>query len=347
MEWLREQLKSDKYKPGSRFCSETDLQQKFGYSRQTIRKAFQVLEEEKLIVRARGKGTFVADTVNAAPAKTNVIGVMLSHVDEYLFPITISTIESVVSKAGYSLHLMLTHKSTAIETRCLRELVDKQVDGIIVEPTQSGYPTVNCGLYSEIKGSGLPMVFINSKYPEIRVPVVCMDDFEAGRLVANELVLMGHKRIAGIFFVDDYQAFRRYAGFRSCLSDSGLFDDRYVLWMTFMELNDLHVQKERLLARLKDCTALVCYNDYAADKIVVYLLKIGVRVPSDLSIISIDNAARAQTCPVPLTSLVIPIEQIAGTAARNVIFMITNPGFNPAKEIKPTTIVTRESVARI
>ena len=57
---LRERLDSGVLAPGERLPSETELCQKYGVSRITVRQAMQGLEQEGLIRRTRGKGTVVA-----------------------------------------------------------------------------------------------------------------------------------------------------------------------------------------------------------------------------------------------------------------------------------------------
>ena len=52
-------INSGKYPPGYRFPSEPALAKEFGVSRITLRGAFKHLEENRLIVRLHGKGTFV------------------------------------------------------------------------------------------------------------------------------------------------------------------------------------------------------------------------------------------------------------------------------------------------
>jgi GntR family transcriptional regulator len=56
---LRERILAGVWQPGARLAPERDLCQKLGLSRITIRRALHILEEEGLIIRQQGRGTFV------------------------------------------------------------------------------------------------------------------------------------------------------------------------------------------------------------------------------------------------------------------------------------------------
>ena len=58
--WAHTLITSGVIKNMDKFPSETSLQKKFGYSRQTVRTALQQLEEEGMITRVRGSGTYVS-----------------------------------------------------------------------------------------------------------------------------------------------------------------------------------------------------------------------------------------------------------------------------------------------
>jgi GntR family transcriptional regulator len=60
MRELKEQIISGNFSPGGRLPSEIDLTQRFKASRVVIRQALRILEEQALIVRVKGSGTFVA-----------------------------------------------------------------------------------------------------------------------------------------------------------------------------------------------------------------------------------------------------------------------------------------------
>lgn len=60
------------YKPGERLPSDRDLSEEFGHNRHTVRRALDILENDKRIVRHRGKGTYVAHTTPLSDKRTSL-----------------------------------------------------------------------------------------------------------------------------------------------------------------------------------------------------------------------------------------------------------------------------------
>ena len=69
IDFLLEDIKSGQYSPGSKLPSEDQLAREFSVSRVTLREALRVLEDDGVIVRRHGSGTFVLDK-RAVPIQT-------------------------------------------------------------------------------------------------------------------------------------------------------------------------------------------------------------------------------------------------------------------------------------
>ncbi|MGF1670851.1 MAG: GntR family transcriptional regulator [Balneolaceae bacterium] len=60
-DWLRKQIEKNLFLPNEKLPSESDLSEKFNVSRVTVRRALQTLENEQVIYRCQGIGSFVSD----------------------------------------------------------------------------------------------------------------------------------------------------------------------------------------------------------------------------------------------------------------------------------------------
>jgi GntR family transcriptional regulator len=61
-EVLKERIESGRWQPGNAMPSEPELARGFGVSRVVVRQALAILEDDRQIVRIKGRGTFVAQT---------------------------------------------------------------------------------------------------------------------------------------------------------------------------------------------------------------------------------------------------------------------------------------------
>ncbi|TDE60378.1 GntR family transcriptional regulator [Nonomuraea mesophila] len=58
---LRARIKSGEFQPGRKVPSQTELEDMTGLSRNTVKKALDVLKVEGLLITAPGRGLFVAE----------------------------------------------------------------------------------------------------------------------------------------------------------------------------------------------------------------------------------------------------------------------------------------------
>ena len=345
--WVKGKIANDELKYGEKLYSENELSSMFSISRQTVRQAINILNQEKYTESKQGSGTYIIYNARAQRQPNMIIGVVTTYVGAYIFPNIIRGIETVLTANDYSMQLAFTHNKVQNENRVLRSMLEKGVDGMIVEPTQSGLPNPNIELYNEIQRQGIPILFINSFYPNIKIPHVAMNDHAVGFLATQYLIQAGHKRIAGIFKSDDNQGHLRYAGYMEALLKADVeIHDENVLWYSTEDLADSSLDEKRILRRIKDCTGLFCYNDEVAHVIVDLLKNNQIFVPRDVSIVSVDNSDLASICEVPLTSIAHPKDLLGETAAQNMINLIHDRLFHATVEFEPR-IVERDSVRRI
>lgn len=314
---LRNDIHNGLYTSGQRLPSENELVTLTGYSRQTVRQAMEVLEREGLTDRVRGSGTYVKNT---APLKerTHNIAILTTYIGEYIFPTILHGIDHVLAKNGYTSLLAATRNRVDNERRVLKELLEKPIDGMIVEGTKTALPNPNIDLYEQFSQKGIPIVFFNGFYPDLVDPVyVVADDRAGGRMACELLLKKGHRRIAGFFKSDDIQGHRRYAGYAETLLNAGLsVEDDHVMWFVTENRDNLIEATARHI--LSGCTAAVCYNDEVALRV--------IRTMGDdiknIELSSLDHSTIAELSAVPFTSLSHPTEKLGRLAAEKLLHIL-------------------------
>ncbi|EST52496.1 GntR family transcriptional regulator [Brevibacillus panacihumi W25] len=131
MDKIKSDIESGKLRPGERLPSEAELSKQLGVSRATLREALRLLEEEKIVIRRHGVGTFI----NSKPVFSGGIGELFSVTD---------AIERQGYKAG-TMILKTAFEESGEEER--KRLSLKQGEGVLMIErirTADGLPVVYC-----------------------------------------------------------------------------------------------------------------------------------------------------------------------------------------------------------
>lgn len=343
--WIQSKIESRELLPGTKIYSEHELSTMFHLSRQTIRHAIGLLEEKGVIIRVKGSGTFVHPILGSTMSGKKRVALVTTYVDGYIFPKTIQGIVHVMSEKGYTVQISFTNNKIEKEREILRDLIEKdEVTGVIMEPVKSGLPNPNLDLYHEIRRLHIPVLFINSYYPEIEIPHVSLNDTMIAKKATDYFIRAGHHKIGAIFKSDDGQGHLRYRGYFHALKRARIaMEDSSVIWIDTYDMKKLSCMKDYIISRLSSCTAVLCYNDEIAFELIQIFKEANIRVPEDISIIGIDGSELAMQCVPKIATIPHPMEELGKRAANNLIEMMRNPLFDGTYEFD-SEIIEQESV---
>jgi hypothetical protein len=324
--WGRTIIISGILKYGDKFPSENILQKKFAYSRQTVRAALNLLENEGLITRTRGSGTYVSYKIVKTDENTKTIGLMLSYFADYLFPQIYQGIESVMLEHNIKIDVAVTKNNLNNEAMYLERFHNTNVSGIIIEGTKTSFPNPNINLYEKLRKKNIPIIFIHNHYENLGFDSIEMADEKCSYALTKKLLDSGHKKISGIFKYDDIQGIKRYKGFIQCMTDNHIpIDNECISWYSTEDF-DFKFSKTSLnsfLKRSKDCTALITYNDEVAYKYIEFLTSKNIYVPKDISIVSFDDA-RLISSEQKIFSAIHPKHELGRLAAKTLLKMLND-----------------------
>lgn len=346
-DWIKAQIDRRELCPGDRIYSENELMQIFSVSRQTVRHAISRLELDRLVVRRRGSGTYISGSPGFAGqgGHSRQLAVVTTYIDEYIFPKIIKAIEKEVSGEGYSIQVASTRNSIETERIILSRLAGENlISGLIVESVRSALPNPNIYLYKELIRQQIPVVFLNSYYPDLQAPHVSMNDRQAGKRAARFLIEKGHTQLGAVFKGDDGQGHLRYLGFIEAMLEAGIeIREEDILWITTGYEKELADRRNSWLKMAERVTACLCYNDTVAGQFMDMCLEAGMRVPEDISIMGIDDADTSKDLPVPLSTVHNPLRKLGELSAQVVMKMVQGEQVEQAYELKPA-VVERLSV---
>ena len=152
--------------------------------------------------------------------KTRTVGVVVHDITNPFYPELLEILHNEFALAGYRT-VLFNERTDASAEQHLADLVNgSAADGIVYVSATLGSPLPG-------RPGGFPIVLVNRYLDDVDVDTVVSDNRRGGRLVAEAMVELGHRRIALIAGPDNATTSRdRERGFREQLKASGISFDR-------------------------------------------------------------------------------------------------------------------------
>lgn len=310
-----------------RLPTEKELCEKFHASRQTIRQSLSLLEQRHIIEKRQGSGIYITGILDN-PEK-NKIYLMISSEQDYIYPDIIENIHQTLHKNGFTDQVFVTANQVCRETEYLTAFLENPPRGLIVEGCCSARPNPNVHLYEKLQEKGTFVIFIFNRYTNFDSSLYIKDDNTYGSsLLVRHLYEEGHTKIGGIFKSDDLQGVERYLGFARTMQKYGLSipDDR-IGWYNTRRMDALRSRQDTSFLRdilydaLKDCTAVICYNDEIAYWLIKELNQAGYHLPEDMAVTAFDNTYLSNRGILSITTLSHGPHEISSLVAESAIKM--------------------------
>ena len=200
-----------------------------------------------------------------------------------------------------------------------------------------------------IRGLDLPMVFttVNAETAALsRASSVAVDDRSMGRLVAEELLRLGHRRVAvfGSNPVAGDSLAMRFQGFCDAFTECGLTYDRSLYRESRFSYEAGYDTATEFFSVHKDVTALFTMSDTVAVGAIRALRDLGRSVPEDVSVIGFDGVEIGRFTLPRLTTVEQPVDEIARKSV-NLLLDMMEKGAAPRHILVDAAFRRRESVA--
>ncbi len=205
---------------------------------------------------------------------------------------------------------------------------------------------------SVLEKMNIPIVVINDYDKAIKTQFFSADHVQGGSRVAEYLYGMGHRRMAIVSGPEwSHDSRHRREGFKTFLSKVGIaIDPDLVLHAEFQE-QAAYENAEELLKKRSRFTAIFCCNDQMAFGVIRKMQNLGISCPDDISVVGYDDESKAATFHPPLTSVHVPIYDLARQGTECLIKYLRLQDDRPkslvGQTILPVSLIVRNSVKKI
>lgn len=272
---------------------------------------------------------------NLRRGETRTLGVLVPRLSDTVMALMFEELERVASDRGYFAMVATSGDDPDDERRAAETLLDRNVDGLILATAR-----LDDELPRHLRERGVAHALV------LRTdgvsPSALGDDEVGGYLAVRHLVDLGHRDIAvvtGPSFTSTGVA--RLAGARRALDEAGIETREEWLMASGYGIENGFSAGESLLVGNagQRPSAVFAANDNLAMGIIAAAHRFHVTVGEDLALVGYNDIPLASRLSTPLSSVRVPLDQIAG----NAIDLIVNPDKEPRIRKSMPTLIPRES----
>jgi DNA-binding LacI/PurR family transcriptional regulator len=275
---------------------------------------------------------------------TKLIGLVVSNYESMINMELIKSVEMEAAKHHYSIVLFSTNDDIRNERELPEVLMNQyqHLDGIILANVREDGIEL-----SQFKRTFEHIVLLHRHIPNSQVDYAVIDGYLGGRLAAEYLVSLGHKRIAMITGPKNiYQFQQRVRGFKDALKEHGLLEQCFIL-ESGQSVEEGYRASEKIVYESKSPTAIFASTDVIALGVLEAARHYGRKVPEDLSVIGFDNIYFSRLARIPLTTIDARMKDLGEQAVRMLIERIQGATDEVKKMELSPTLVVRESCRNI
>lgn len=294
---LQGELLAGRFQPGDALPSEEQLADIFQIARTTVRQALAMLEDDGLVRRIRGRGTFVEErATQRVKTKSDTVALVVPDLADA--PYVQSVLHGFEDKAKQHRCQVLvfsTNEDVGKQADILMRVGDQGVGGVVLWPTAWGdTPAYHL---RHLQQRDVPVVLCHRPVEGARAPLVWVSYQEIARMIGEALAHQGHRRLA-LFTGHPSLASRTYEEtLRKVMEESGgSLPEQCVYCGEAHTLDYVHeaatAALEQMMSLPERPTALVTsFLDF--DQVLhSHLVKMGLRIPDEISLVTIGNSRR-------------------------------------------------------
>lgn len=250
---------------------------------------------------------------NLKASETGTVGFFTSSIRGY-YGILVDAMYEECHANGYEMEVFITDSGDSL----LQILLSRRVDGAVI--LHNGFLERHVKI---LQDSELPTVFLDREIQTKYASSVLFDSYQTGRMAAEYLFSLGHRRLMTIKGANTFDGNERQRGFEDYLREQGypldddyLLDGRFDRWRAYNEMS-------RFMGRgLPLPDAIFAANDDSAFGCIKALTEAGYDVPADVSVLGCDDIELSQWYVPALSTICTHMTDQGMTAMRELAGLV-------------------------
>lgn len=275
---------------------------------------------------------------------SELIALIVPNINNPAYALIAQGVETVARARGYTVVLCNTDDDIQTELTQLEQLKGRNIDGFIFASATAASLHIQ-----SLMAEGIPVVEVMRTSNDANA--VTVDNFKIGYTATEYLLRRGHKKIFNFTGDPKINSFRvRTEGYRSAMQNHSA--EYHESNLVFAETESIEAQSRRLEQAIQENgtpDAIFCVNWLRAIAAYKTAKRLGLRIPEDFSVISVDDLEFMEYLNPALTTISQPFYEMGKRSAEMLIEMLGSkekPDGNKElmQIIMPTRLIVRDSV---
>ncbi len=269
---------------------------------------------ERVLAAAKALG-YVPNKIAGALAsqRVNLVAVIIPSLSNMVFPEVMTGISEVLEETPLQPVVGVTNYKPEREEKVLYEMLSWRPSGVIIAGLEHSEAAK-----AMLMAAGIPVVEIMDTDGEAVDAVVGISHRRAGRMMAEEILRAGYRRIGflGTKMPLDHRARKRFEGFTEALAKAGVEVADQEFYEGGSALLKGREMTEAILSRSPDLDFLYYSNDMIGAGGLLYCLDHGIDVPARLGLAGFNGVELLDGLPRKLATMDACRAEIGREAAR-------------------------------
>lgn len=272
--------------------------------------SIQKREEIKTFIKKHGyRKNALAQSLNHGSSKS--FGLIVFDLNNSFYAQLINAFQTTAQESDFVSYIMLSNKDPKCEIQLIEALLERQVDGILLNSAVS-----DSGYGSYLQSQKVPILSVMNRI-DSQVPFLGFDERSSMKELMNHAIQSGYRRF---YYVCPPLARAKSINMDSLLCRKQGYDE--VIKENPM-VQSLTISSDDYVARLKDIDysashrpCIICTSDVYAVEIHKTLHENGLRTPKDYALAGYDNIPLIHSFFPKITTVSLNINQLGAMAAR-------------------------------
>jgi len=322
-EALRHRVVQGRLPQGSKLPPLRRIAREFDVSTMTVRQAIRALEREGHIYRIAGVGAFVRSADPAEPSTRRLLAFVAMDLSSAFDMAVARGVEKACQRRGWSLQVLDAGLDVELETKNVLRLPESGARGAIVMPP---WDPQNIDALLRIQSADFPMVLVDRTMWGMKADLVESDHEDGGYRATRYFLEHGHRVVLAVTHPPRVSSITgRIRGYERALREAGIRPDPD--WVVLID-DRIHTQgfsenrrwlgaaraAEPVLRRFGPPVAVLAIDAYTAWGVYEACRNLGLRVPTDVSVIGFDDSEIAHAIRPPMTIIAQRTDEIGRAA---------------------------------